>query len=61
MSKKYAVMLHGRADNLEITADAVDSTPDYVRFFSNKTLVAEFPQHSIIGYYDMEKGKFSYE
>lgn len=61
MSKKFAVMLHGRADNLEVTADTVDSTPNSVKFFSDKSVVAEFPQHSIIGYYDTEKGKFSYE
>ena len=61
MNKEYVILLHGKTDGLIVNADLAESNGGTAKFFKDKELVAEFPLHSVIGYYDKAQGKFSYE
>ena len=61
MNKEYVILLHGKTDGLIVNADLAESNGETVKFFKDKGLVAEFPLHSVIGYYDKAQGRFSYE
>lgn len=61
MNKEYVILLHGKTDDLIVNSNVAESNGGTVKFFKDKELVAEFPLHSVIGYYDKAQGKFSYE
>lgn len=63
MNKEYVILLYGKTDSLIVNADLAESNGETVKFFKDKDkgLVAEFPLHSVIGYYDKARGRFSYE
>ena len=61
MNKEYVILLHGKTDGLIVNSNVAESNGGTVKFFKDKELVAEFPLHSVIGYYDKAQGKFSYE
>lgn len=61
MNKEYVILLHGKTDGLIVNSTVAESNGGTVKFFKDKELVAEFPLHSVIGYYDKAQGKFSYE